>query len=255
MISLIQSLPIALGLIAVIGSGIVLSTIGTLVANSVFTPEELIENNAVGGFKFAFLAQIVAALLAFCLVDSATRFVSFQFHCDKELAAISLMQKLEAYLPDDAPRLRAAERDYLEKVVNYEWQSMRRGKAAPEVSAALESWYGIAMSAKIPTDRERLALSQYVRLFAQLAENRTGRVSDASSPFENLVWLSVAIAIGITIAFNWFFGSYSLVTQVAMGALLIAGVMMLVYLAIVLASPINSPIGIMPTEYMALLRG
>ena len=80
MISYIQSLPIELGLPAFVGAGVLLSAVGTLVANAIFTPEELIENNAVGGFKYAFLAQIVATLLAFSLVDSGTRFVTFQFN-------------------------------------------------------------------------------------------------------------------------------------------------------------------------------
>lgn len=254
MIEYVQSLPILWGLAVVVGSGVLLSTMGTVVANSIFTPEELIANNAVGGFKFAFLSQIVAALLAFCLVDSATRFVSFQFRCDRELAAISLMQKLDAFMPSDSAKLHAAEEDYLSSVVRYEWGTMRKGKPSPEVTRALESWYLVALSVRTETEREKLAAGQYLRLFAQVAENRTGRISDAFSPFENLVWLSIAAAVIITICFNWFFGSYSLVTQLTMGALLTAGVMMLVYLAIVLASPINSPIGIVPTDYLAAMR-
>lgn len=254
MIAYIQSLSVTYGLLLVVGSGVLLSTLGTLVANSLFTPEELIENNAVGGFKFAFLSQIVAALLAFCLVDSATRFVSFQFRCDKELAAVTLMQKLETFLPGNAERLRAAEKTYLANVVTLEWPAMRTGMSSPEVTQALENWFATAMSTKLETETDKIALAQYIRLFSQVAENRTGRVSDAYSPFENLVWISVGLAIIITISFNWFFGSYSLVTQLTMGALLTAGVMMLVYLAIALSSPINSPIGIMPNDYQALLR-
>ena len=60
-------------------------------------------------------------------------------------------------------------------------------------------------------------------------------------------------AVLIAISFNWFFGSHSLATQLAMGTLLTAGVMMLVYLSVVLASPIKSPVGIAPSEYVKLL--
>ncbi|MEI7601765.1 MAG: hypothetical protein WCJ41_20920 [Aestuariivirga sp.] len=254
MISFIQTLPVFLGLPLVIGSGILLTLLGTLVAGTLFTPAELIENNAVGGFKFAFLAQIVAALLAFSLVDSATRFVSFQFRCDRELAAISLMQKVENFLPVEASRLRLAESEYLKSVINDEWSKMREGKQSEGTTKALEDWYAKAMATTPRNDQERLALSQYMRLFAEVVINRTGRISDSTSPFENLIWLSVGIAVIITIAFNWFFGSYNLLTQLAMGALLTTGVMTLVYLSVVLASPINSPIGILPTSYITLLQ-
>lgn len=254
MISYIQSLPIELGLPVVVGAGVLLSAAGTLVANAIFTPEELIENNAVGGFKYAFLAQIVAALLAFSLVDSGTRFVSFQLKSDREIAAISLMQKLRQYMPAGADRLRAAENTYLRKVIEHEWLTMHDGKASTEATRALEGWYEAVLSTRPLNDQEKVALSQYLRLFSQVVEARTSRVSDSYSPFENLIWLSIGAAVLITISFNWFFGSYSLATQLAMGTLLTAGVMMLVYLSVVLASPINSPIGIAPTEYASLLE-
>lgn len=253
MISFIQSLPIWQGLPLVMAAGVLLATVGALVAAALFTPEELIENNAVGGFKFAFLAQIVAALLAFALVDSATRFVSFQFRCDRELSAISLMRQLEAFLPQDAVHLHAAQTTYVRKVVDDEWVTMQDGRASEGTTKALEDWYSRAMAVTPHNDQEKLALSQYMRLFSEVVTNRTGRISDSTSPFENLIWLSMSIALMITIAFNWFFGSYSLVTQLAMGALLTAGVMMLVYLSVVLASPIHSPIGIVPSDYVALL--
>ena len=254
MISFIQALPVEYGLPSVVGAGVLLSAIGTFVANAIFTPEELIENNAVGGFKYAFLAQIVAALLAFSLVDSGTRFVSFQLMADREVAAISLMQKLERFLPAQAEELSAAEQNYVKKVIDYEWPAMREGKPAPEAKIALEEWYVAAMSTRTTGDKERLALSQYIRLFSQVVEARTSRVSDSFSPFESLIWISMGAAVIVTISFNWFFGSYSLSTQLAMGALLTSGVMMLVYLSIVLASPVKSPIGIPPSEYMILLR-
>lgn len=254
MISYIQSLPIELGLQVDVGAGVLLSAAGTLVANAIFTPEELIENNAVGGFKYAFPAQIVAALLAFSLVDSGTRFVSFQIKSDSEIAAISLTQKLRQYMPADTDRLRAAENTYLRKVIEHEWLTMHDGKASPEATRALESWYEAVISTRAQNDQKSVALSQYLRLFSQVVEARTSRVSDSYSPFENLIWQSIGAAVLITISFNWFFVSYSLATQLAMGTLLTAGVMMLVYLSVVLASPINSPIGIAPTEYAGLLE-
>ena len=199
MISFIQALPVEYGLPSVGVAGVLLSAIGTFVANAIFTPEELIENNAVGGFKYAFLAQIVAALLAFSLVDSGTRFVSFQLMADREVAAISLMQKLERFLPAQAGKLSAAEQNYVKKVVDYEWPAMREGKSAPEAKIALEEWYVAAMSTRTTGDKERLALSQYIRLFSQVVEARTSRVSDSFSPFESLIWISMGAAVIVTI--------------------------------------------------------
>ena len=252
MIDWIQQQPVWLGLTSVIMAGVLLSTIGTVVANIIFTPEELIENNNVGGFKFAFLAQIVASLLAVCIVDSATRFVNFQYKVDREISAITLLAEMERVLPAQAQSLRLARTDYLNAVGNSEWKTMLDGEPSPQASDAIANWYRTALQANPKTPREQLAYAQYLRIFSTIMENRLGRISDATSPFEGLFWLSISIAVLITISFNWFFGSYSLGTQVAMGALLSGGVMTLVYLAIVMASPINSTIGISPDAYLSL---
>jgi len=64
----------------------------------------------------------------------------------------------------------------------------------------------------------------------------------------------MVIAILITIGFNWFFGSYSMMTQILMGAMLSDGVMTLVYLAIVLSWPVRGEIGLKPVAYIELLN-
>jgi hypothetical protein len=251
-ITWIQSLPLWLGFIIVVGSGVLLSSAGTLIVNMIFTPEELIQNNVVGGFKFAFLAQIVASLLAFSLVDSASRFSSFQQRCDRELAAISLLEKLEVALPSSTTRLRSARRDYLRSVVDKEWSAMKVGQQSPEAEANLGKWFMLAISIEPRREREKLELSQYVRTFSQVVENRLGRLNDASSSFEGLVWTSLSIAILITITFNWFFGSNSLSTQVAMGTLLAGGVMSLVFLVITLSSPLVGDLAVQPDIYIKM---
>ena len=254
MIPYIQELPIWLGLTLVVASGVLLSTLGTLLVNQIFTPEELIENNLVGGFKFAFLAQVVATLIAFSVVDSATRFSSFQLKSDREISAISLLTKMETMLAPGSATLGEARRAYLTSVIEREWPAMADGAASPETTVALERWYVTAMSVKPETPQQTLALAQYTRIFGQLVESRLGRLSDSSSPFESIVWTNMLIAVLITISFNWFFGSNSLATQILMGALLSGGVMTLVYLAIVLSSPVRGELGLKPVSYVELLK-
>lgn len=252
MIEWIQQQPVWLGLSIVVFSGVMLSTMGTVVANIIFTPEELIENNNVGGFKFAFLAQIVASLLAVCIVDSATRFVNFHYKMDREVAAITLLTQMESVLTAQAQQLKLARVEYVKAVAETEWETMLQGRASQRAEKAITAWYRTALQTNPKTPREQLAYAQYLRIFSTVMENRMGRINDATTPFEGMFWMSITIAVFITIAFNWFFGTYSLTTQVAMGALLSGGVMTLVYLAIIMASPINSEIGMRPDAFLAL---
>lgn len=105
------------------------------------------------------------------------------------------------------------------------------------------------------SDQERSTVSQYMRLFAEVVANRTGRVSDSASSVESLTCLGMGIVLMITILFNRSSESFGLSGQPAMDALFTVGVTRLASPSVVLASPIHSPIGVQPTASRALLCG
>ena len=63
----LNDLPVGTGAVIVIGGGIALAIIGTLIVNAYFTPAQLVSNNIIGGFKYAFLSSVYAGYIGLLL--------------------------------------------------------------------------------------------------------------------------------------------------------------------------------------------
>lgn len=254
MIEWIQTQNVFFSFVVVTSVAVLVSAAGTIVVNSIFTHDELIENNIIGGFKYSFLAEIVAALLGFAVVESATRFVSFQNRVDREITAHMLIGEIEKALGPSAADLKAAREAYIRSVVQHEWPAMQRDESSPQTAAALKTWYQRAVKVSLSDKRNDALMNAYFRNAGLVIENRMGRLGSAGSPFSGLVWASIWVALSITIVFNWFLGSRSLFAQVVMGGLLTTAVTMLAFLAVVLASPARSALGVTVLDFAALLQ-
>jgi len=254
MIEWVQTQNVFVAFILVTIVAVFVSITGTLVVNSIFTHDEMIENNIIGGFKYGFLAEIVAALLGFAVVESATRFVSFQHRVDREITAHMLVAEIERALGPTAADLRTARETYIRSVVQHEWPAMQRDELSPQTGAALKDWYQRAVKLSLSENRNEALMNAYFRNAGLVIENRTGRLGSAVSPFTGLVWASIWVALSITIVFNWFLGSRSLFAQVVMGGLLTTAVTMLAFLAVVLASPARSTLGVTASDFASLLQ-
>ena len=67
LIQWINDLPVGTGILVVVGGGILIAILGTLTVNYYFTPNQLIVNNIIGGFKYAFLSSVYAGYIGLLL--------------------------------------------------------------------------------------------------------------------------------------------------------------------------------------------
>src|SRR5258708_29488225 len=63
----LNDLPVGTGAVIVIGGGIAIAIIGTLIVNAYFTPAQLVSNNIIGGVKYAFFSSVYARYIGFFL--------------------------------------------------------------------------------------------------------------------------------------------------------------------------------------------
>ena len=253
MFAYLQNLPLNVSIWLIVGTGIVLFILGSSVINSIYTPDELAINNEVAGAKFTFLAQTVMTLVGFVLVDSATRFVGFQFAADREIAAITRLETLHTVYPGSMEKLRELKVAYIKSVMHGEWRTLEDGAGSPETAKALETWFRAYVSMKPGNDVERSVLNIYGRVFQEMSDARLRRISDSSSPFEFLCQVCVVIAGLITIVFCWFFGSTNFLMKIVLGGLLVGATFALIALGIVLSSPVRGDLAYTPDIYQKLI--
>ena len=253
MFHFLQSLPLDVSIIGITGGGILIFLVGSLIINSIYTPAELALNNEVAGAKFTFLAQTVTTLVAFVMIDSATRFVSFQYAVDREISAIARLESLQSVYPEPTPKLTLLKNSYVRNVMQGEWRTLQDGSGSPETAKALENWFREYITMVPKNDVERSMLNIYGRVFSDMSDARLRRISDSSSPFDFLCQMCVLIAGAITIIFCWFFGSTNFFMKAILGSLLVGATFSLIALSIVLASPVRGDLAYRPEIYSKLL--
>jgi hypothetical protein len=253
MFAYLQALPLHLSLFLVIGTGVAIFIVGSVVVNSIYTPAELAVNNEVAGSKFTFLAQTVTTLVAFVLVDSATRFVSFQFAVDREISAITRLENLQTAFPKLLQPLNIDTKAYLVSVIETEWQSMGDGNGSEVTEKSIQKWFKDFVLIKASDEGEAAVLNLYGRIFGDMNDYRLTRISSSSSPFDFLCQISVLIAGVITIVFCWFFGSTNTFMKLLLGGLLVGSTFAVIAMSIILASPVRGDLAYTTHVYQSLI--
>jgi hypothetical protein len=246
-IKIIQEAPVYIGAFFFIGTMVLIFLLGAIAMSSIFTERELVNNNFIGALKFAFLAEIIGALLIFSLADSAVRYSSFQSKINKEISILKVMQDLERKMGKFGLSLKKEREKYMFSVRKSEWLSMKDGNASSVTDNAMEKW--VSLISFPLTEKESYPVYAYLRLFLDLNDTRSGRLSDSSSAFSNLIWLSSFIGLFISIVMGWFLGSYNFSIQLLLGSLLTFVVSFIIYLSIIMSCPVSASVGFPSSIY------
>src|SRR5712671_2931196 len=108
----LNDLSIARGALVLIGGGILLGWIGTLIVNFYFTPGQLIVNNIIGGFKYSFLSSVYAGFIGLLLFGVYQKYDDVRSDVILEVnALISLDRTAAAYPKATRDQIRKELRD------------------------------------------------------------------------------------------------------------------------------------------------
>ncbi|MBF0306990.1 MAG: DUF4239 domain-containing protein [Alphaproteobacteria bacterium] len=236
------------------GLGILFTLGGVLLTNAYLTPQRLIANNAVASFKFAFVAEIFAGLMAFLLVGAGDRHFTANSQVFSEVAMLDGLRVVVDVMPEVERRpFEQALSEYALAVAGSEWESMSRGEESPFAAHAFEAmlaqWFALAPS----TPQENSAVLLGNQMIAVAAEARVARLNNnVSQAVASLSWFTLLGLAAATIAFNWFFGTGSLRSQLGMALVLSVGIMTCTVLAFLLSFPFAGERAIDPAPFMAL---
>src|SRR5258706_12573721 len=83
-------------------------------------------------------------------------------------------------------------------------------------------------------------------------DKRVSWINVSSETLAPIIWAVTFIGTAISIAFNWFFGSRTLLTQLVMAALLSGSILAILFLARTLSHPFVGDLKISPAPFQAL---
>src|SRR5437762_5420526 len=123
----INDLPVGTGILIVVGGGILFALLGLLIVNYYFTPGQLVVNNIIGGFKYAFLSSVYAGYIGLLLFGVYQKYDDVRSDIIMEVNALTSLDRVAAAFPKATrDEVRKQLRDYGRQVADVEWPQMQR---------------------------------------------------------------------------------------------------------------------------------
>lgn len=255
MMSLIQwlnDLPVATGAALTIGGGVSIAVLGTLIVNFYVTPQQLVSNNIIGGFKYSFLSSVYAGYIGLLLFGVYQKYDDVRSDIIVEVNALTTLDRIAAAFPKETrDQIRKELRDYASAVATVEWPEMQARRLNFESSPALDDIYYTYLAIEPQTEKEISAFQYSLQVLDVVRSNRGNRIRLSFGALTPLLWGVAGVGTLISVVFPWFFGSPSIYPPLLMSTL-VATVTMSVFLVILkLSYPFGGDYGILPTAYLA----
>jgi hypothetical protein len=246
--------PLWIAATIMIGGGVLISVAGTLVVNTLYLPQELIQNNLLGGFKFAFLSSIYAGYLGLLLYGVYQQYEQTRGFIDLEVTQLTQLDRMAVVLPKATrDNIRESLKDYARTVIDVEWPELKRGHGSSEAGAALDNLFYVYLSIQPVTDKEKFVMESSVNSFLQIRENRQHRIRLSGGSLNPLLWGVALLGAVASIIFPWFFGGANITSPILMSTLLAALTMSVLLVILKLSYPFVGEFGILPVSFQAFL--
>jgi hypothetical protein len=255
LIQWINDLPVGTGFLVTVGGGILLSTLGILIVNYYFTPGQLIVNNIIGGFKYAFLSSVYAGYIGLLLFGVYQKYDDVRSDIIMEVNALTSLDRVAAAFPQATrDEIRKELRDYASQVAEVEWPQMRRRTLGFVSSPSLDNVYYTYLAMEPQTERELAAFQYSLQLLQVVRDNRGHRIRLSFGALTPLLWGVAIVGTLVSMIFPWFFGSPNVYAPILM-MVMIGLVTMSVFLVILkLSYPFQGEYGIPPSAYIDFAR-
>jgi hypothetical protein len=251
----VNDLPTGTGILLIIGGGLLLAAMGALIVNYYFTPNQLIVNNIIGGFKYAFLSSVYAGYIGLLLFGVYQKYDDVRSDIVIEINALTSLDRVVAVFPQATrDEVRKGLREYARQVAEVEWPQMQHRTLGFVNSPSLDDVYYTLLAIEPQTEKELAAFQYSLQLLQVVRDNRGHRIRLSYGALTPLLWGVAVVGTIVVMIFPWFFGGPSVYAPILMSAL-VGIVTMSVFLVILkLSYPFDGEYGIPPTPYLSFTQ-
>ncbi len=189
-----------------VGGAVVLALVGVLVAGKLFPnladgPYE----ETVDGLRVVY-ELVFALILAFVIGSVLDSFSTAEATVASEGATLAHIKRANDALPfEQQVRLNNGLKQYVQAIVDTEWDTMRHGEGSPRASAALESLYALYQTydpppvGEVQTDFYRAAVDQ----LAEIGSARRDRLSLSAAELPALLRIVLPLGVLLLLALEY----------------------------------------------------
>lgn len=247
----IASTPLSVALPVTVGITIVVSLVGTYLANEIFTYRELAANNEVVGIKFGYFGEIFAVSLGLALIGSYSLYMDVREVASNEVSAMrslyySVSDKSEIRSPQGAIIMRNSIVNYAQSVVDDEWPQQAKGIMNERTTQRVMEMYDALIAYG---DKNVLNASQATWI-GEIVQMRGLRTSTSSRTVAQFVWAILFAGVMLSIFLPLLIGTQNFLIHALISTLFSTFIMLHLLAIVYLSHPFNGEVGVTAGLYL-----
>jgi hypothetical protein len=253
MVSFLQSQPLWLSGLLLVGLPTVLAMLGPILVRRYVTLDRLTANNEVAGFKFAVVGVLYAVLLAFAIIVVWEKFTDADNIVAREAGAATNVYRL-SYGVAEAPAtsLRARLSDYLAATISDDWPAMEHANESSSARRALDAVYGSVL-VSLSAQSHSALVAEILHQLDEITQARRARLAGADGTVPGVIWPVLFGGAAVTVGFTFFFGSQNLRAQSLMTGLLSVVIFSGLWIVLVIDRPFSGAVTVAPDAIAKVL--
>lgn len=217
----LSGLPLWKTVLILLGVSTALAALAPFLVRRAVGFERLVLNNEIAGFQYSTLGTSYAVLLAMAVVAVWGDYRDAQRLVDEEAASWGNIYQLAAALPQpNAENVQAALRNYMDALLEDEWQAMQLGHESPRAAETLQNLREAVLAVRVIDIREATIYDHMLDRMIELSEGRRSRLDMLPGSLPPLIDVVLVVGAVITISFTLFFGGKDVRTQSLMTGML-----------------------------------
>ena len=245
---------VVLGII-IVSLYVIFSIVGLFIVRAFHPPEKFKHHNDVAGFIFATLGVIYAVMLAFLVVVTWQEYDGAEKNVSREANYIASVYRDTSPMPASfRNELKKDLINYVNFIVNDEWQIMSRGERSPKVQQAQDEIWRLFSSYIPKNETQKIFFAESVKKLNDACEMRRTRLLEACSGIHPILYFVLIVGGIITVAFMLFFGTENFVPQLIMTSMLAAMIAIALFTVIALDYPFIGDISVKADVFGNVLK-
>ncbi|HEV8718716.1 MAG TPA: DUF4239 domain-containing protein [Candidatus Binatia bacterium] len=251
----LAALPTPLLGVLVVGSAVALATAGLLLVRRIVPLHVLEANHEVGGILIQIVAPAYSVLLAFTVFTVWTQYDEANTFVQQEANRLGNLFRNAQGLPDpERGQVQEALRNYVQLVINEEWEAMGRGEASQHAWEAYDELFNRYSAMEPLSGRQANLYNRSLENLNALGDLRTRRLLDCRSTLPGVLWALLVGGGVITTGFSYLFGTRNLWAQVLMTAAAAGTLAFFLFLILAIDLPFSGGLKLTPDAFQFVLE-
>ena len=252
---LLTKIPTAVLGIIIVALYVIFSIAGLFIVRAFHPPAKFKLHNDVAGFIFATLGVIYAVMLAFLVIVTWQSYDEAEKNVTKEANYIASVYRDTSPLTSSfRSELKKDLINYVDCIVNDEWQIMSRGERSPKVQEAQDAIWRLFSSYEPKSETQKIFFAESIKKLNDSCEMRRTRLLKAHSGIHPILYFIMIAGGIITVSFMLFFGTENFIPQIIMTSMLATMIAITLFTVMALDYPFVGDISVGPDIFKTALK-